>query len=68
MMPMRLANFFSDAQLVGGYECCHPRLGPFLENVFHHAGVLRVQTHHGLVNHEDIRLVQQGGDDGSADA
>lgn len=43
MMPMRSANFFSNAQLVGGYDYCHPRLGPFLDNVFHHAGMLRVQ-------------------------
>src|SRR5262245_61956231 len=64
--PDAIGHFFGDAQLMRGDENRHPRARAFLQNVFYHAGMMRVETDHGLVDHKDFRVVQERGDNRNA--
>ncbi len=65
-MPIAVGHFLRHAQLMRGNEDGHAGQRAFLENIFHHARVLRIEADHRLVNHEHFRFVQQRGDDGDA--
>ena len=54
-----VGHFFGDTELVRGNKHCHALPGPLLQNVLDHAGVLRIQPHHRLINDKNLRLVQQ---------
>jgi len=61
-----VGHFFRHAQLMGGKKDGGALSGAFLQDVLHHAGILRVQPHHRLINHQHFRVMQQRRDNGHA--
>ena len=57
-------HFLGHAELVGGEKDRHPLQGALLEDVLHHARVMRIEAHHWLVDHKHLGIVQQRGGDG----
>lgn len=54
------ADLLSHSQRVSGQKNRHPpRFGHLGEQILHQAHTPRVQSHHRLVNDEDLRLVQK---------
>ena len=58
-----IRHFLGDAELMRGEEDRHALERAFLENILHHARVMRIEPDHRLVDHEHLRVVQQRGHD-----
>ena len=61
-----IGHLLRDAQLMGRDKDRHALVRFFFEQVLQHAGVMRIESDHRFVHHENFRLVQQRGGDGHA--
>ena len=64
--PDAIGHLFRDAELMGGEKYSHSLQRAFLQRVLHHAGVMRIEADHRLVDDEDFGIVEQRGNDRDA--
>jgi hypothetical protein len=55
-----VADVLGHGQGVGGHEEGHAPGGQIAEHVLDHADGHRIESHHGFVHHDHLRLVEQG--------